>query len=1385
MIDEDEDGNLVRVPGAVIPNEPPAIDFNELGRAFAVMHDTVDAIIANEPRAKPAAKPAPAAVYVPKLQKPVNNIPGHQVPREPAHEPEPEPELPLPDVLLPFKDRILEPAKYTIVYKLFYNWEKVLKDGVSHVYPVDALNQYTILLHAPTSLADILDLAIEDYKYNNSLNLYEFDVTAITDVDIVLYSQRDLAEKKLKGDPIHYEFLRKTKGIHKQPGRCVFDAIIASVEADRASGKRTIPLPTVEELVKYFGKHSLQEGVSTNQIMLWAQKQRYVSCYAIDPFLQTFKYVVADGGTTQHTFVFIVNNGHCYAILDQEYKQQIINKGRIDMVDSKFDVERFDEHSIVRKADIEATMDQLVQGTVDMAADAEPKWAGFPHYNEDAPEALLRPVGLGPGQKGVVLIETDNLLQLTVDVSHTTSYHVCSMRFVHSKVTCFEHPVSKQIYMTAEDYDERVDACAKLYAIHPSTDFTFKNQTFAQLANSYFKIHYGTIAQSERSPALSTILDEQATMKPRVLQFKTTRSIADIEGLDIARAYSSAVIENTHDYPVFSPFDDICPLNINTILTVGEYIIDCDFTTCGGHVKYSKGRYPLPLVEHAIAKKYIMRSNVTHQYKALRHLAHDTFKPVVEDFNNIFGSRVSVSKTLSNCLIGSLNQRYVTSVKGCLTMDYDCAMGVVLNETTLGRTPTVQHVSDHYVIHSEYRKEKPFTNMPIYDHILAVAAIKLDKLYEDVCGGNPEAELVSITVDAIKVYRPNRIAFKDPKELLPGDYRPEVVTCIKGKFPEEFESNPPFTYVRPIWTTCHEYYKPEQVDEFGKGNFKDIVRLAYSKPCLVNGKAGSGKSEVLKRIARPDLYPCTFPAGTKVPKCRVLVATNRARDNLIQRGVEDVHTIQSYLSEKLSLDDQVKKIKGLDMVCFDEMSMIGTEMYALFGRIKKALGDSCPQFKFFGDTSQCASMDDVKYNYTANSFIKSLCGKLVITLIYKEGISRSDKALYDMTLEFLKTGYLPPHNPARDIVKSYTNITATNDTMKDTNAACLRDYIAEPANALKERLDIGGSLWLVGMPLIAIENVYTVPERASAKIFNAQGFTLNSFTADSVVLAPLANAHDQTHIKVPFKYFTSSIAPGFAITVQRSQGGSIDTHYNIHELDKQFMSQNSLYTALSRATKLEFVHYKHTDKHFKPARYSYKSILTHLTPNEVLDGLIYEITDTNQSFFYVGETTTTIEERLEQHKQKPVNDKMRIALNKPGVRISVIDRIQTCDRALLLNLETHWIQKYAKDITKQHKLLNVKGAKKAPPKVVVKIVQPPLQAKKRFQVVSYPAGKYLLVRGTIPKDGDTPAWRKQCKFRYVPDDDPEAATRSLAIQMVNAKALSLELNRKYTKNFAE
>ena len=59
--------------------------------------------------------------------------------------------------------------------------------------------------------------------------------------------------------------------------------------------------------------------------MNWAKENGKINVFALDPFLNTFMTYTTDGHINM-SLCFIMNNDHCYAVLDKDQKFEIAQK---------------------------------------------------------------------------------------------------------------------------------------------------------------------------------------------------------------------------------------------------------------------------------------------------------------------------------------------------------------------------------------------------------------------------------------------------------------------------------------------------------------------------------------------------------------------------------------------------------------------------------------------------------------------------------------------------------------------------------------------------------------------------------------------------------------------------------------------------------------------------------------------------------------------------------------------------------------------------------------------------------------------------------------------------------------------------------------------------
>jgi len=147
------------------------------------------------------------------------------------------------------------------------------------------------------------------------------------------------------------------------------------------------------------------------------------------------------------------------------------------------------------------------------------------------------------------------------------------------------------------------------------------------------------------------------------------------------------------------------------------------------------------------------------------------------------------------------------------------------------------------------------------------------------------------------------------------------------------------------------------------------------------------------------------------------------------------------------------------------------------------------------------------------------------------------------------------------------------------------------------------------------------------------------------------------------------------------------------------MDRNMLYTALSRGVTLDRIHFKYNARTFERKRPPTGAVRLSLKPAKI-EGKIYAITDGEK--YYIGSTTTSLEERFERHKLKPVNKKMKEFMQL-DVKIELIKDVVVYDKRELLKIEDRCIMDFKED---GKELLNckfnVKGMKANELKVEIK-----------------------------------------------------------------------------------
>ena len=267
-------------------------------------------------------------------------------------------------------------------------------------------------------------------------------------------------------------------------------------------------------------------------------------------------------------------------------------------------------------------------------------------------------------------------------------------------------------------------------------------------------------------------------------------------------------------------------------------------------------------------------------------------------------------------------------------------------------------------------------------------------------------------------------------------------------------------------------------------------------------------------------------------------------------------------------------------------------------------------------------------------------------------------------------------------MKLMKNICYLNKTRIDVNVKCCEKFVkGKRYETVNFKYNNGTETYKIcqGMPVIATVNI------KDKKIFNTMELEIENITERKDFDD---ESDDQTEYAKMFcinrewfseKEFSESFTPSFCVTVYKYQGADINEPYNIHDVNR--VDKKQLYTALSRTTKLEYVHlnFKELNKVYKVRMQPLLELVNSRLNSLYKNGKIYKVTFDNEKT-YVGCTCEELETRLKWHltnknsqvfKFKNENPKMELIVNCP------------CDsKKSLEKIETKYINEYAENVEK-------------------------------------------------------------------------------------------------------
>ena len=531
---------------------------------------------------------------------------------------------------------------------------------------------------------------------------------------------------------------------------CVVDYLV--YESNKAGRKGWF----AEKLTK-----SLGHKPNLDSIVDFAKKEGDVSVYALDMFYKVFRKVVAT--KSRIALYFMVNNGHCYPILNETQRKQICVSDKLIMNDMRLTYKDFQEENVE-----------------DLAVKKE---GGKGDYDDDLLEAVKN-----SDAKHVIITDVNDLTLIAGYLMRETGFNIEKWNFHERYLRGFQHPIKSQIISSGMDYAERKIVCEQEYAKKQLADFKFLNQGWGTIARSIFEEEFGAIPSSSYSPDVKLAL-ANGTVPYRMCNSTNPSKVSSI---DITKCYASILEKNKYEFPVHGAFDCAEPVVLTSVESIkpGQYYVAKNFYMGMGHIKESKGWKQYEIVHYAVEQGYLALNDVTHATVARRTLKASTFKVFVAQ---MFKAYPNDAKKLVNCFVGCLGSLYHRSETAGVTTDEHTMLATMDEYRLKGLEPQMNEVENLFIVRLVQESMKNFGDVPIYRSIINQSRIALDKLTKDVVLPGI-TQVIGYNTDSIKV-RGKFCHECISTDFFPrGSYRIEQLKMLTGYSMEELKEYPEWKF---------------------------------------------------------------------------------------------------------------------------------------------------------------------------------------------------------------------------------------------------------------------------------------------------------------------------------------------------------------------------------------------------------------------------------------------------------------------------------------------------------------------------------------------------------------------------------------------------------------
>jgi len=690
---------------------------------------------------------------------------------------------------------------------------------------------------------------------------------------------------------------------------------------------------------------------------------------------------------------------------------------------------------------------------------------------------------------------------------------------------------------------------------------------------------------------------------------------AELRSFDICKCHTSILKEPIENWILLKRHNHFLPFKGGNI-KLGLYYVEPPeknkYLFFVGKKLYSSGA-----VNYALSKKYITKKDIKYYIHSSSSKSKTYFKRLFEKYLDITGNETEVEKAfnklLNNMTSGMLGKTEVKLLTKNISLDVNECWNHLLENTDdekeiFNFIKDIEHEGKNYNFHIYGNKnniDKSEHNLPMYIQILDQQLIKLDQ--------------ARINLGGEIVYRKHdTVILRNVKE----DYEKHLGTDIGEVREQEIKTDVEY-YQKIYKDSCLEWKKLlfdgdwhicNNINHSTGCAEKLMMLYNQNQGCLIQGEAGCGKSYVINELKK----------NFKEEEYLLLAPTNVASLNIGGQTFHKAFGIDSECKISKKIFQAMLKLKA---IIIDEGGMVGGELWHIVEKIK----DHNPELRIFifldWEQNLPVDLENPNYCWKNHPLLKKLVNSNVAMLEYDPKIGRYDNELRNFVFKyrdpqkFNKEGKNALRAKGQTNKNVDVNICFTNKTRKAVNRSRMEywkikaenegiiqtNFFIDPKNYLEshnqtdvveynnnEKADMKidemttpeneeqdfrqPTNFVVGMPCIAMAT------KSKFGFVNGERFIItglkqpNEMEDERLILRregfliQMKSVLDESkiielHVFDWFKY----IAVGYCMTCHKAQGQTINEPFKIWDTEYEHVNKRWLYTALTRASKLEYI----------------------------------------------------------------------------------------------------------------------------------------------------------------------------------------------------------------------